>query len=546
MTLSRLKRIPQALPYRIRAARRYMTLAWIKRIPTALPRRIRAAKRRYVQPDAGIDGEQLRRLIGLEDEDAAFFPPSFINSLIDSTVGGKEDVAYFLRHLAHAFIQAGQVDRCTKYYEKAFALRPDMLLGSLILQSKLISPTVTEEELCAASIRWAERWCPAQRQRNVLTNIPDPERRLKIGHVCHFFHNSVAESIIQPFIRAYNRTNLEIYCYSDAPPHEVKPHVRAIADHWRDTHDMDDDAFSRQVMSDGIDVLLENNGHCIVNRFAAFTHRLAPIQINSYNQASTCGVPEIDYLFVDGSKAGPLDQKCFTEEIYPLPTIYGTLVPPDNLFPAVTPPPCLKNGYITFGSFGASHKINEVTIDLWCAVLKHVPNSRLFMKAAALSHWPYPDIYRRYFRQRGIDESRIMLEGWSEHRDMLKRYAEVDIALDSYPHNAGTTTGEAMWMGIPVVSLYGPRLCARTSRAIIANMGRPEWVGDSPAAFTRIAASLAKDPARLAEIRRTQREHIRGNPLYQPKIFARDLENAYRDMWRRWCKQRKNQQANAA
>lgn len=495
-----------------------------------------SALRKFIPYPSGAPLARQIAAWGIDPKDARLFTASFIDGLVRQARTKPDPQDAFLREFGHAFIVVGKTELGIRCYRRALEREPGAELHGMLLQALLLSSETDNERLYNESVevyrRWMEPVLPASKP---LTNVPDPEKpRLKIGYICHFFHNSVSSSITNPFIKAHDRSKVEIFCYSDADPAEVPPHVREIADTWRDTKELDADAFEALIRQDCIDIAVEMNGHNAYSRYDVLARRAAPVQISFYNQASSCGIPAIDYTMIDTKIIPPEEEQYFSEFVYRLPHAYGAAGFRD-LFPDVTPPPCLKNGFVTFGSFGASHKVTEYTVDLWCRVLNVVPNSRFFMKAGALTWDAYRDVYARYFENRGISRSRIIFEGWSDHADMLKRYADVDIALDTYPHNGGTTTLEALWMGIPVVSLAGDRLCTRTGMSMLTNLGRPEWVARDAVHFAQIAAALAADPETLKTAREEQREKMRRSVLCDVDLYARDLEDAYRFMWRRWC-----------
>ena len=446
--------------------------------------------------------------------------------------GGASEI---FADIANLLVNAGEAESALLYYTKSLDLKPNRNIHSLYLQTLALSHRATDERIMQECLKSVDTYYNINKLHEMPTTFrhKNANRKLKIGYICHFFHNSVSQSIILPFISSHDHNRVEVYCYSDWESSEVKPEVRASADHWRDTKNLDDNAFYDLVINDDIDIIIEMNGHTIINRYHACMRRLAPVQINFYNFAATCGIPCIDYIMIDDKIIEPSEEKYFTEKVYRLPNAYG-VANFSNAFPEVAPCPFKKNGYITFGSFGGSHKINEYTIKIWSKVLHRVPNARFFMKAGAFTFDMHKDNFYRYFEKKGISKDRLLFEGWSEHQEMLNRYAEVDIALDSFPYNAGTTTLEALWQGIPVVSLCGNRLAARTGKSILTNLGHPEFVAYDEDEFVNIAVNLANNLSNLEHLRESLRDQFRSSVLYDAKLFATDLEDAYYAMWNKW------------
>jgi len=364
------------------------------------------------------------------------------------------------------------------------------------------------------------------------------DRRLKIGYTCHFVTNSTSSTLLLPILKAHNRERVEIFMYSDQDPEQTSDEVRKLADHWYDTHGLNDDEYCEQIRKDNIDVLLELNGHCYENRYRAITRKPAPVQVSYYNYASTCGVPGIDYFLTGEELKIDYLQPYFSEKIF---NKKGVVIatPVSAHFPAVNPPPVLKKGYITFGSFGQAHKISREQIQLWCEVLKQIPDSRFYMKAGALDCPVKRSIFRNHFSASGIDMNRIKLEGSSDYQTLLNCYAEIDIALDSYPFGAGTTTIEGVIQGVPTISLFEEnRLATWNCVANLHNIGHDELIGHSKAEFIKKAVELANDHERLSHYRHTLREDLLKSPRGNMPRFISELEDAYFDMWKNYINER--------
>lgn len=443
------------------------------------------------------------------------------------------DVAY--KEIAIFLFNAGQPELSQIYFKLSLDLAFTAHTYSLYLQCLLLSPTCTYDQMFHAASEYSSFFTQNITQYSSYRNRRDPKKRLNVGYICHFFYNCVSESLLNPFIRAHNRDRVKVFCYSDTAPAEVSDEIKSIGDVWCDTKEMTDKELAARIQEDEIDILLELNGHCIINRYGVISSKPAPVQISFYNIATTSGISAIDYVMIgDEVTINEEQKKYYTEAIYFIKGVTGIAVFPQS-FPDCAPPPCLKNHYITFGSFNASHKVNEDVVKLWCKVLKRVPTAKFYMKAAPLTHQPYVDFYKAIFAAEGIELDRIHFEGFSEHHVMLECYANVDIALDTFPHGAGTTTMEALWQGIPVIALYGERYCMQHGKMILTSVGHPELVAYSEEEYIEKAAALASQPKLLQKYRQTLRQDFKNSTKADPIAFASKLEDAYADMWARYC-----------
>jgi protein O-GlcNAc transferase len=256
--------------------------------------------------------------------------------------------------------------------------------------------------------------------------------------------------------------------------------------------------------------------------------------VSFYNIATTTGISTIDYVLV-AEEIKLKKPESYTERVYYFKGVGGVVKFADDFPPPAKEPPCLKNRYVTFGSFGAAQKVNRDVIKLWCKVLKKVPDSKFYMKAGVLTYEDYLKSYQHQFSAEGIDLNRVIFEGFSPHHEMLKCYSKVDIALDTFPHGAGTTTMEATWQGVPVLSLYGDRHCMQHGKVILESLGHPEFIAYSEDEFIHKAAALAADYNRLIQYRKNLREDFKKSLRFDVHAFANSLEDAYFDMWEKYC-----------
>jgi len=309
--------------------------------------------------------------------------------------------------------------------------------------------------------------------------------------------------------------------------------LRGAADHWSQIFGLSDPEAAALILRDAIDILVDLSGHTAKNRLPLFALRPAPVQVSWLGYFGTTGLDSMDYLVMDKWAAPPGEEQWCAEAVARLPHGRFCYAPPDYA-PEPADPPTLTRGYVTFGSFNNVTKIGPDVVNLWAAVLQAAPRSRLVIKWKSLDE---PDARRRLaeaFVAAGVDPGRLELRGFSPHAEMLAQYGEIDIALDPFPFGGGLTSCEALWMGVPVLTLPGDRPASRQTIGFLETLGLSNWVATSPADYVSRAAAFASDPIRLREQRRSIRPRMAASPLCNGVLFARDLEAAYRQMWRRW------------
>jgi protein O-GlcNAc transferase len=261
-----------------------------------------------------------------------------------------------------------------------------------------------------------------------------------------------------------------------------------------------------------------------------FARRPAPIQVTWLGYGATTGLPTMDYALFDDHHLTAGAEALMLERVVRLPHTRFCYAPPDYAA-AVADPPSAGGAPVTFASFNNTGKLNDPVIALWCRVLAAVPGSRLLLKWRSLADPLLQAAIAERFARGGVDKARILFDGYSPHIDMLRKYGGVDIALDPFPFCGGLTSCEAMWMGVPVVTLPGARPLSRQTHAMLQAVGRSEWSARDADDYVGLAAGLAANPRALTEIRRGLRAQVQASPLCDAKGFARALEQSYRRMW---------------
>jgi predicted O-linked N-acetylglucosamine transferase (SPINDLY family)/predicted SAM-dependent methyltransferase len=392
-------------------------------------------------------------------------------------------------------------------------------------------------------LRWANRFARGfgwQAARNAEERAR--RGRLKIGYVSPDFRRHPVAHFIEPVLAAHDRKKFHVFCYSNAPyADETTARLRGLAEEWRDIGGLTDAQVAERMRFDRIDILVDLAGHTGGGRPLLFANKPAPVQATWLGYPGTTGLAAIDYRLTD-AHADPAgaSEAFYTEELVRLPAGFLCYRPPVDS-PAVAPPPSERGGAhfpgVTFGSFSYLGKVMPSMIELWARLLAAVPEARLMLKSYGLSAASARAELTGRFARHGIGAERLVLlppeDGMAAH---LARYGEVDIALDSFPYNGTTTTFEALWMGVPVVTLAGQSHAARVGLSILSRLGLGELAAASAAEYLDKAVALARDAPRRGELRRSLRARLQASPLLDGAGFTRGLEAAYTDMWARFAR----------
>jgi protein O-GlcNAc transferase len=377
-----------------------------------------------------------------------------------------------------------------------------------------------------------------QAQPQPFKNVRDPDRPLRIGYVSADYRTHSVAYFLEPLLATRDPAKFEIACYSAMPAARedaVTARIKAAATLWRNVAALDDPALRRQVRADRIDILIDLSGHFEGSRLSAFAVKPAPVTATWLGYPATTGLATMDWRITDAI-ADPSGAEVFhTEKLMRLDGGFLCYGPPTNA-PDVVLRPALDKGQVTFGSFNNQMKLNAEVIETWSRLLKSAPSARLHVKSEQLDDEGVASRIRSGFAAEGIDLSRIVLRPWiAETRDHLAAYGEVDIALDPFPYNGTTTTCEALWMGVPVVTLVGDRHSARVGLDLLTRVGLERLAAPDIDSYVRVAADLARDSGALATLRTGLRERVARSPLCDAARFAHEFETALRAAWRQWC-----------
>lgn len=369
-------------------------------------------------------------------------------------------------------------------------------------------------------------------------NDRTPGRRLRIGYVSPDFDSHCQSLFTLPLLSHHDHTNFEIICYSSVrQPDSTTAAIRNLADVWRDVHAFDDEALAQQIHVDRIDILVDLTMHMEGCRRLLFARRPAPVQVAWLAYPGTTGSPAMDYRLSDpwldpGDEPGR--DALYSERTIRLPRAFWCYDPQIGQL-SVNDLPAANGAPFTFGCLNNPAKFSDHSLRLWAGVLAAVPGSRLLVLAPRGVHRDH--LFERYGAN-GIDPSRVLLVGRQPRRAYLETYHRIDLALDSFPCNGHTTSLDAFWMGVPVVTLAGRSAISRGGRSIAGNLGMPELVANSDGEFVRAACVLAGNLPHLAALRGRLRARLEASALMDARRFAADIEQAYRAMWQEYCEGR--------
>jgi predicted O-linked N-acetylglucosamine transferase (SPINDLY family) len=396
----------------------------------------------------------------------------------------------------------------------------------------------SQQDIFAESRQWETNHAVLGTARKIdQAHDRDPERRLRIGYVSPNFRRHSVSYFLSPLIAGHDHRLFEVFCYAQvANPDNVTKRFRRLADGWCSTVGMTTSAIADRIRNDGIDILVDLAGHTANNRLLVFAERPAPVQVTWLGYPNTTGLSAMDYRLTDAvaDPEGPGDN-LHTETLIRLPAGFLCFTPAPET-PPVTDPPVLANGHVTFGSFNNPSKVTASVVASWARILEAVPGSRLLLKNRSLADDGTRQRYSALFAERGISEERLIFHAWiASMSGHLGAYGRIDIGLDPFPYNGTTTTCEALWMGVPVITLQGDRHASRVGASILKTVGQGEMIADSVDDYVDAAVKLAENTDALTSLRRDLRPAMAASPLWDAAGFTRDVESAYRDMWRRWC-----------
>jgi predicted O-linked N-acetylglucosamine transferase (SPINDLY family) len=440
-------------------------------------------------------------------------------------------------HFAHgtfAFSHGLCVEACNAFL-RSVHLRPDFAsANSDYLFALCFRDDVSREEVLAAHRAFDRK------HMQKLPRLParprageDPSRQLVVGYVSPDLRTHPGGNFLTPMIRHHDPAGFRLIAYySNDAEDDFTRLCRAHSQGWVPCKDMSDEDLARRIHADRVDILVECAGHMARNRLGVFARKPAPVQASFPLYPNTTGLEAIDYRIGDPYFTPPWLDRFYAEKIMRLPETCACYMPGfDGVEPAETLP-ARANGHVTFGSFNNIAKLSPTTLRLWARIMQRVPTARLVIKWAGLGVAD-PFWISGRFRAHGIDLARVRFLGSTP--SVYAPYRDIDICLDPFPANGGTTTSDALWMGVPVVTLAGDTTFSRAGLGLLTNLGLPELATSDEHAYVDLAVALAGDLDRLEALRSGLRQRFTASPMMDGARYVRHLEAAFRDAWKRWC-----------
>ena len=440
-------------------------------------------------------------------------------------------------NLANTLRNAGRLAEAAQACRRALELKPELAaVHSILIFTLDLIESVGLAEQQAERRRWDERHArPLAPLIRAHANARDPGKRLRIGYVSADFRRHSACNVFAPVIFGRDRGRFEVLCYSAVKSEDdATARLRQSADAWRSTVGASDDAVAEQIRADGIDILVDLSGHSAGNRLLVFARKPAPVQLSAWGHVTGTGLATMDYLLADPVLIPPQARPLFVEEVVDLPCALCYEAP--RYLPQAGPLPALARKTLTYGCVNRLEKVTDQMLGLWGRVLREAPESRLLVKDRALGDAGVRQRFLQRLREAGgIEGARVVLFGASPHAEHLRIFQQVDVGLDPFPQGGGVSTAEALYLGVPVVTLLGATPPARITASFLTMVGMQEWIGENVDDYVRIAVQAGRDLPRLAGIRQGLRARAAASAWGDLPRYVRAVEEAYRSAWRRWC-----------
>jgi predicted O-linked N-acetylglucosamine transferase (SPINDLY family) len=440
--------------------------------------------------------------------------------------------------LANLMVRQGKVDECLPIFREK--INRDGVVSSSVcgfLFSELYSANVSVEDKFLHHKEFMDEWVAQLSQPTVFTNSKDTTRKIKIGLVSADFRDQHPVGIfVQPLLDYLDKSRFSVAGYYTSRTYDDSTYqAQEKLDEWFDVADWADGRLRAKIINDEIDILVDLSGHTAKNRLRLFAMRAAPIQVTWMGYPHSSGLSTMDYMIADPIVCPPENDHLCSESVVRLPRHSVFCYPPTKAFGEVDieKPASRKN--IVFGSFNNLTKVNDTTLQLWRDVMLAVPNAMLKLKTPSFTDPECKAAYMNYFVQAGINAERLVFSGPSSLYDMMREYSEVDIALDTYPYNGGTTTFQALWMGVPVLTLAGNNFCGRMSASAMTRLDMPEWIANTREEFVTNAVNFAGDRDGLLETKAGLRDTMLQSPLCDTQGFGLEMNRVFEEMWVNYC-----------
>jgi predicted O-linked N-acetylglucosamine transferase (SPINDLY family) len=458
--------------------------------------------------------------------------------ILQAVLDAQGPDASILCNLANATVNLGLHAEAEALARRAIALSPAAALPRRTLANVLpycpgVGAAVLRDALAETAARLPRGPAP------IHANSRDPDRKLRLGLLSGTLKTHPVGWLTVAGFETLDPAGFAVTCLS--PPAGADPIARrfaALAEAWHDPTGLTDAALAERARGWGLDIVIDLGGYGDAGRMAALAHRLAPVQIKWVGmQTHSSGLPEMGWILTDRWETPPELERFYTERPLRLADGYVCYSPPPYA-PDIAPLPAGRTGPVTFGCFNNLAKITADGLAVWADILRRTPGARLVLKCHQLADAPTADRLRAAFAAHGIDPVRIECRGGSGHRTLLGEYNDIDVALDPFPYSGGLTTCEALWMGVPTVTMPGESFASRHSASHLSNAGLADWVVPDRDRYVARAVAAAADLPALAALRAGLRAQVKASPLCDAPRFGRSLGAALRAAWRDWCARR--------
>ena len=440
---------------------------------------------------------------------------------------------FALQNYATILAYLSDYSEVCQYSDRALSLASQIELVA-IQESRLYlyiyHPDLTARQIVDEHIKWGSQFA-ALGQGDFAGHDRTPKRRLKIGYVSPDFRGHTCRFYFEPLFSQHNHTEFELFTYSnvfveDEHTQRMKPYF----DHWRTIVSVSDEAAAQMIKDDQIDILVDACGHMMDTRLEIFAHKPAPIQVTWLGAAWTTGLPQMDYVLFDPYMAPP--EAVASEQIIRLPRTWTAFRPGDKARQAsVKLSPAAMNGYVTFGYSGRTERLNHRVFTVWGRILKRLPQARLVLDFVVFADPKTAQYYQEFLQRHGIDTTRVVMRN---SENIFEGLGDIDILLDSFPHSGGTMLFDAVWMGVPVITLASDRPVGRIGTSLMTNLGLADWVAIDEQAYEDKAVSFAQDIPALIQLRAGMRTRMQSSPVMDEAAFAGDVQDAFKGMWQTW------------
>jgi predicted O-linked N-acetylglucosamine transferase (SPINDLY family) len=448
--------------------------------------------------------------------------------------------------------EQGLLDEALACFRKAVERKPDFLAAaSNLLYSLHFHPDADAPAILAAHRLWARHYADSlaaevpphpnplplgeggRRSGESERATSGPGRPLRIGFVSPDLRDHPLGRSLLPWFPHIDHRRIELVCYSNARVADgVTERLRGLVDAWHETSGLSDAELAAQIRDDGIDILVDLAQHTANNRLLVFARKPAPVQATMLGMPGTTGLSTMDYRLTDPHLDPPgLGDDHSTERSIRLPRCYWCYEPREDA-PAVSPLPAERRGFVTFGCLNQFAKVSRPALELWARILRAVPGARLLVHSQPGRHL---EAVRQMFADEGVAPDRVAFASRVPHVQYLALYNDIDIGLDPFPYGGGISTLDALWMGVPVVTLAGRTAVGRAGASILAHVGLPELIARTPEEYMAHAIAWAGDRARLFALRSGLRQRMRASGIMDGRRYAADMESVFREMWKGWC-----------